>query len=518
MSSILVACGKSEPPAADNQTEAQTEVKDQIVFGIQGDATTLDPQAQNDTTTGQYCRALFATLFVFDEEGTPKPYMIKDDYSVSEDGCTWTFTLIDGLKFAKGNAITSADVAATFTRMVTDKTLIGSKYLSGIESVTAINDKQFEIKTNEPYGPLLSGLCLPAAGIMDKDYLSKYDKDTLNTTAEATNASGCFTLVKWVRNSEVVMERNENFFGEKAKTKTLIFKPIKEASSRVMALEGGEVDIATYLSADQVKTLKDSEGIKISKISTNGQRCFRFGCNDKIISNPLVRQALIYAIDREAINKALFGDLYVETTGAMTPGSFGYVDLGPVKQDKAKAKELLAKAGYPDGFKTKIVTCERYANAVQIAEIMKSQLAEIGVDAEIQVMEWSAIQATWTAQTAETFDEPIFVMGLACYTRDADAAYNHLYTTSPDGTNTDSNYGFYSNAEVDALVAKAEKSVDPNERSAAYKRIAEIIYMEDPIGIWIHDQVQSTAYMDKLTGLEIDASGFYHFDNAQITN
>lgn len=498
------------------EVDLNKEYKDTIVISYQGDAETLDIQNQNDTTTIQYCLHLFDTLFHFGDDGTPVPHLVEDNYTISDDNLTWTFTLKEGLKFAKGNPLTSADVVASLTRPLEDHSLVVYAFLQMIEKVEAVDERTFTIKTYESYGPMLSSLCQFSSAILDKDYLEKYNKDTINLDYESCNASGPYQLVSWDRGNEMVMVRNENYAGELAATENVIFRPISDANARAVAVETGEVDYASYMGVEQTAIFEGNPDFRIEITGHTGMRVFRFGCNDPIISNSKVRQALVYAIDTEAINKALFGNQYIVSTGPMTPGSFGYYNYGHIEQDQEKAKQLLAEAGYPDGFKTKIVTSERYAKAVQIAEAMAAQFAEIGVEAEVEVMEISALRATWQGLTPEEFDEPLFVMGLACGTRDADSAYNMLYTTSPDGTNMGTNYGFYSNAEVDDLISRAQKSVDQAERAELYKRAGEIMYLEDPTQICIHNQVNVGIMNAKCTGVVCTIHGAIMVDQARV--
>ena len=528
---LLAACGGnnsqnedvdnvvfSDSTAVQEEIEVDTskEYKDTIVVSFQGDAETLDIQNQNDTVTIQYCLHLFDTLFHFGDDGTPVPFLVEDDYSISDDNLTWTFTLKEGLKFAKGNPLTTADVVASLTRPLEDHSLVVYAFLQMIEKVEAIDERTFTITTYEPYGPMLSSLCQFSSAILDKEYLEKYDKDSINRDYESCNASGPYQLVSWDKGNEMVLVRNENYAGELAATENLIFKPITDANARAVAVETGEVDYASYMGTEQTVIFEGNPDYRIEITGHTGMRVFRFGCNDPIISNTKVRQALVYAIDTEAINKALFGNQYIRSTGPMTPGSFGYYNYGPIEQDQEKAKQLLAEAGYPDGFETKIIASDRYAKSVQIAEAMAEQFAEIGVKAEVVQMEISALRATWQGLTPEEFDEPMFVMGLACGTRDADSAYNMLYTTSTDGTNMGTNYGFYSNAEVDELVAKAQRSVDQEERAELYKRVGEILYLEDPAQIVIHDQVNVGIMNANTTGVRCTIHGAIMCDQARV--
>ena len=195
--------------------------------------------------------------------------------------------------------------------------------------------------------------------------------------------------------------------------------------------------------------------------------------------------------------------------------TFGYSDLGEIEQDLELAKSLLAEAGYPDGFDTKIVTTERYQNGIELAEIISQQLAEIGINAEIEVWEWSALSASWNGITADEFDQPIFIMGAGPSMRDADGGLRGLYTTSETGLN-DRNYGFYSNAEVDALIEQGMQETDQQKRVEIYKEAMEILYREDPVAFWLFDMYGLAITSSKVEGVTLSPISTITFENATV--
>lgn len=523
---LTVFAGCSSTPATEEGASASgdaaqgeaadSEYKDTLVFAMNTDVQSLDPQIQNDTTSEQVVKMLYNTLLKFQDDGTVVGDL-AESWSVSEDKLTWTFNLKQGVKFHNGKELTSADVKATFDRALNAEAggLRTTEIIKMFTAVEAPDPYTVTITTDGPYGPMESLMCNMSLGIMDADYIEQYGLD-LGTSAEGENGTGPFKVVSWERDQEIVVERFDDYFGTPAKLKTVVYTIIPEAASRVIALETGEVDVIDKPTDEDLARLEaDTENFTVLRKPTISQRLFRFGCNDPIISNTKVRQAIVYAIDRQAIIDALFTGSAYPSTAPLAPVTFGYSDLGEIEQDLELAKSLLAEAGYPDGFDTKIVTTERYQNGIELAEIISQQLAEIGINAKIEVWEWSALSASWNGITADEFDQPIFIMGAGPSMRDADGGLRGLYTTSDTGLN-DRNYGFYSNAEVDALIEQGMQETDQQKRVEIYKEAMEILYREDPVAFWLFDMYGLAITSSKVEGVTLSPISTITFENATV--
>lgn len=508
--------GASASGDAAQGEAADSEYKDTLVYALNTDVQSLDPQIQNDTTSEQVVKMLYNTLLKFEDDGTVVGDL-AESWSVSEDKLTWTFNLKQGVKFHNGKELTSADVKATFDRALNAEAggLRTTEIIKMFTAVEAPDPYTVTITTDGPYGPMESLMCNMSLGIMDADYIEQYGLD-LGTSVEGENGTGPFKVVSWERDQEIVVERFDDYFGTPAKLQTVVYTIIPEAASRVIALETGEVDVIDKPTDEDLARLEaDTENFTVLRKPTISQRLFRFGCNDPIISNTKVRQAIVYAIDRQAIIDALFTGSAYPSTAPLAPVTFGYSDLGEIEQDLELAKSLLAEAGYPDGFDTKIVTTERYQNGIELAEIISQQLAEIGINAKIEVWEWSALSASWNGITADEFDQPIFIMGAGPSMRDADGGLRGLYTTSETGLN-DRNYGFYSNAEVDALIEQGMQETDQQKRVEIYKEAMEILYREDPVAFWLFDMYGLAITSSKVEGVTLSPISTITFENATV--
>lgn len=512
---FLASCGSGNAGNGNSSSGAGGEFGDTINFGINTDIQDLMPPKQNDTTSEQVVKMIYSTLLVFKDDGTVVGDL-AESWSVTDDGLIWTFKLKPGIKFHNGKTLTANDVKATFDLRNSEAgSLRTVEILRFFSSVDVVDDLTVTIATGEPYGPMEALMCNMMLGIMDADFIGKYTFDELDKNVEAQNGTGPYKIISWEKDTQIALEKFDGYFGEKAKTKTINYIPIPEASARIMALENGEVDVIQTITADVLPDLEANPNIVVLKKPSVGQRLFRFGCNDPIIGNTKVRQAISYAIDRQLIIDGLFNGVGYPSTSVLAPVTWGYHKLGSIERDLDKAKALLAEAGYPNGFSTKIVTTERYSKGTQMAEVLSQQLKEVGINAAVDVWEWSTLAASWNGIPSSEFDQPIFIMGAGPSMRDADGGLRGLYTTTETGLN-DRNYGFYSNAEVDELVYAGMKETDTEARKALYARAAEILYLEDPVGIWLYDQYGLCAYSTKVEGVNLSPISTITFESATI--
>ncbi len=485
----------------------------QLILADSTDASSLDPHVQNDGQSEQVVAMLYSTLLKFTADGKIVADL-AESWRVSPDKKTWTFVLKKGVKFHNGKEVTASDVKATYERFMADtadgKRLVVKQKAKMIVKVEVLDKYTVSLTTKDPYGPMMSLLSNRSLAIMDP---AVFNKHGINTGAfvESTVGTGPYRIVSWKKDEEIVLERFADYFGTPAKTQRLIFRVIPEATSRVIALENGEVDFLKQFPAEDQIRLAKGPRTQVVQTPSVGSRLFRFGCDDPIIANPKVRQAMLYAIDRPAIINGLFPGQSGPSYGPLTPVVWGHVNLGEIKRDIPRAKKLLAEAGYPNGFKTKIVTTPRYAKGVELAEALSANLKDVGIDAAIEVLEWSVILPLWSGVTPQVFDQPLFIMGAGTSMMDADGGLRGLYTTTETGTN-EQNYGFYSNKEVDVLVNGAASETDPEKRYAMYKRAQEILYLEDPVAIWLFDRPTTVAASSRVKGIEINGIGMVHFD------
>lgn len=515
-----------------DETVVSDEYRDTIVLAIDQEPPSLCGLAMR-TTTPSFMTMMETTQMVNelvlappDSEFAEEVAMaLITDYEVSDDDLTWTFTLKEGMKFAKGNPITAKDIVATFNVLVpfdqADPLAVPKGHYQQFKSVDYIDDMHFSITTYEPAPSMMRIICSYSSGVWDAELLENHSLDELGWSYETMNSSGPYQIKEWKSGEYVLLEANPNYYtvsvtGENAKTPYLKVVFIPDASARAAALEAGEVDVAYGLSAESAQVLKDNPDFVVRGSDNCSIYNVRFGCNDPIMSNVKVRQALVYALDVNAIAKNLYGEFFNEVRGFSSHVIWGFLDEGHIDQDQAKAKELLTEAGYPDGFETRIYASTTGYKYVELAEAVSAQLAEIGVKAEVIPVEDSVYQEKIGGSKIEDFDYPLFVKETGGRTREFGSVVHTWYETSPDGTNSAQNNGFYSNAKVDELSAKGNATMDDTERLKIFQEIQHICYKEDPPQINIAEMVDILCYSSKIDGLWCNAGGVLEFDQAVI--
>ena len=192
----------------------------------------------------------------------------------------------------------------------------------------------------------------------------------------------------------------------------------------------------------------------------------------------------------------------------------GYTNLGEIAYDPAKARQLLAEAGHPNGFATRIATTPRYPMGVELAEAVAADLKKVGIQASIDVFDWATMVQFWAGLPPEKNPQEIFIMGAGASTADADWGLRPIFRTAATNEN---NYGYYSNAEFDRVIDAAMRETDPVRRQALYTRAQQIVYLEDPGAVWLFDTLFSVASRRAVTGLRPLPLGVVTFERAAVS-
>ena len=482
---------------------AEGEYKDTIVWVIGNDQDILDPQmnVSNSKVIPQY----YDGLLGFDSDNNVV-CKIAESYESSEDQMVWTFHLRDDVYFHSGRHCTAYDFEATFDRLLDEENPVRyTTNYSYIESAVATDDYTFVVTLAEPKAFFLQSFAKHQTAVLNPEYIEKYGAK-LGETAESVDGCGPFKCTGWTKGEEMRFERFDDYYGEVAKTKEILMKIVPEQTSRAIAIETDQADIADGVSPDDAVRLDALDGITVSKTDGNGCHLFQFNCasDDTPMSDPKVRLAICYAVDKDAICEYLYSGLEeVPMPSIMAPSVAGYYEAGVLPYDIEKAKALLAEAGYPDGFEMTIMTTAVYNRGVEMGEILVEMLGEVGIKATLEVVERAVFTSAWGGFTPEEFNEKfgwdMFIMGSG---GDADAD-TLLYRIMHTADNNINNYGFYSNAEVDELLEKGAVTMDQEERDAIYKRIAEITLYEDPFGAYMNYRKNVYALSDNIENFAV---------------
>ncbi len=446
----------------------------QIIIAQGNDAATLDPHLTLTMSDINVINHVCDGLVRRDLDMTIVPGLAESWKSI--DPLTHEFKLRGGVKFHNGEPFTAQVVKFNIERVLEPKFVSRIKtYLKIIDRVEVVDDHTVRIVTKKP-SPVLLNQLLRVLMLPPKYVKEKGDKYVTRNPV----GTGPYRFVEWAKDDHITLEAYKEHWRGKPPFDRVIFKPIPESSTRVAALLTGEVDIITNVPPSDIKRLKDSKNVH--PVINPSIRCMFVKLNTEKppFNNKWARQALNYAVDKDAIIDSLFEGKAKKLNGQLiSPEYFGYnPDLKPYPYDPQKAKELLAKGGYPNGFEVEFDTPSgRYLLDREVSQAIAGQLLRVGIKAKVKVLEWGLYMKKYVRTHNLA---PMAFLGYAGRTVEADGMYTFLSTESP--------YSYYSNKEVDKLLVEGRTTLDRNKRMKIYKKISEILREEAPIA-FLYQQV-----------------------------
>ncbi|MDZ5474546.1 glutathione ABC transporter substrate-binding protein [Bacillus sp. 31A1R] len=509
----LAACsGQSSAPKNEDKPSDSGESKEEgkkgghLVFVTGADAPTLDPHGTNDTATTNATSQIFERLLEFDKDGKPAPALASEFTQVDE--LTWTFKLREGVKFHDGTDFNAEAVKINFERVLDPEFASPRAFvLNMIESITVDSEFALTIKTKFPFAPLPNHLSHNAGSIISPAAIQA-EKDGGKKVSENPIGTGPFKLDTWNTGAEIKFAKNEEYWGEKASVDTMSFVVVPEQATRVAMIETGEAH-AMLLGPSDVTRVEAMAGVTLDRVKSTRMDYLGFNLKKKPFDNVKVRQAISMAVNKDDVVNGVLDGQGIIAKGPLAPTVNGYSeDLTPLPYDVEAAKKLLAEAGYADGFKTTIWANEGSKERADIAELIQAQLAPLGIDVSIEIIEWGAF-----LEKSAAGEHEMLVLGWTTVTGDADYGLYAPYHSSAHGSA--GNRSFYTNAKVDELLDKARQSTDQNERLGMYKEISQILIDEAP-QVFLQHQDFVHATNGIASGFFADFSGTPYFKNVML--
>lgn len=435
------------------------------------DISSLDPHKVNDIYSANVIKQVYNNLVKLDQN-----LEIKGDLAESwenPDNYTWIFYLKKGVKFHNGEEFTANDVKFTIERLLNPETgSPGAWLLKEVNQVEVLDKYTVKLKTEHPFAPLLSNLARYELAMLNEKAV-KAGGDSYGANPVGT---GPFKFEEHYYGDKVILTKFEDYFEGPAEVDKVIYRAIPEDATRVVELESGGLNIMYNLPPQEYDRLSQNSKIKI--IETLGQSTLYIGFNAEVkpFNNKKVRQALNYAVDKQAIVDAVFFGKAEPSYGPLSPSIWGF-DRSlsyAYPYNPEKAKKLLAEAGYPNGFECTIWTDPR-TERKSITELVQAYLAQIGVIANIEILEWS----TFIPATAKGADG-MFILGWTG-TGDADGGLYPRFHTDNIGSSNRHRWG---TPELDKLLEAGRTTVDIEERKGVYKKIQSYI-IENATDIFI---------------------------------
>lgn len=487
LGTVLSGCGdgSTEQAPEDGQTSGSTDAGPQanaITVGIAQDLDdSLDPHKAVAAGTKEVMFNVFEGLMKPTSDGDLIP-AIAESYEVSPDRRTYTFTLREGVQFHNGKTVTAEDVIYSIQRCAeaSETGVLQVEAFSVIQSVESPDDRTVVVTISEPSNEFLSYM---TTAILPADY------DQQDTAPVGT---GPFKFVSRAAQDSIVLEKFDAYWGTPAQLDQVTFKIIENADSILMSLQSGAVDLFAHLTSTQVSQLGDD--FNVVESTMNLVQAMYLNNAVEPFNNEKVRQALCYAVDKQAIIDLAF-DGYGSPIGSSMYPAFGkYFDdelTNYYTHDTEKAKALLAEAGYPNGFSMTITVPSNYQPHIDTALVLVEQLKEIGVTAEIQLVEWQS----WLEDVYAGRRYQSTVVGVDASNMTARALLERFTSTY------DRNFINYNNADYDALFTQAQASYDDDEQTALYKQMERNL-TEHAANVYIQDLADLVAVRSTLDGLQ----------------
>jgi peptide/nickel transport system substrate-binding protein len=416
------------------------------------------------------------------------------------------FKLRKGVKYHDGGTFKAADVKYSLERVLGTKRSRWKSFINMIKEVKVIDDSTVDISLKIPFGPVLAHLAIPVASIVSPAAAEKLGKKFRRNPV----GTGPFTFDKWVTGEYIRFKANPNYWGGKPKYDVLEFRPIPEASTRVLQLRAGEVDLAMFLPPSQMGEVDKDP--KLDMIKNSLFRVIFVGMQNKIkpFDNPLVRQAVNYAVDTKTVVEKVMLGVGKAIRGPIGPATWGYdpkFEAMGYSYNPAKAKELLKKAGYPNGFETDFWhPTGKYTADKVAAEAIQAQLAKVGIRVKLRTGGWGLV-----APTIRNGKAPIYFYGWGVMSGDPDMVFYNKYHSKNWGRK--GNYSRYKNPVVDDLVIKARKEVSPAKRKSLYMKITKIVLKDAP-WLFFKQEVMLVGKSKKLKGVIFHPSERIYFHKA----
>jgi len=498
-----------------------------LVFGNSGDAARLDPADVTDGESISRMDNIFEGLVEYMEGSTEIQPCLATSWETSADGKEIVFHLRKGVKFHDGTDFNADAVVFSFARQY-DPNHPYHQYgewaywgymFSDIDKVEKIDDYTVKIILKDVNASIMTSLAMFTVNIVSPTNAEKYKEDAFKYPC----GTGPFKFVEWVKDDHITLEANENYWRGRPKLDKLIFKVIPDPSARLLALEVGEISGMEYpnpadferIKANSNLVLMSEPGMNVGYLAMNTGYGYK-DVNENGVKDPdeplektpgyfepltkkEVRQAINMAIDKEAIVRDIYRGTASVAKNGMPPFMLGYNDeIKDYPYDPERAKELLKKAGYPDGFEVTLhvmpVSRPYMFDPPKIGEAIQSYLSAIGIKVNFYQVDWGTY-----LQETEAGMHQMCLLGWTGDNGDPDNFMNVLYSLNACSIGTAGNYAFYTNEENQELLTKALRTYDVNQRAEYYKKAQELIH-EDAGWVYLAHANQSVVFRSNVKG------------------
>ncbi|MGG0936869.1 ABC transporter substrate-binding protein [Brevibacillus centrosporus] len=471
LSLMLTACsggGGTAAPAdqakpQEGQAQEQSAAKTELVVAAEQEPVGYDPHKVPAASSVRVYALLYDSLTKLDENMNIVPNL-AEKWEIAPDGKTITMFLHKGVKFHNGKDMTADDVKFSFERIMNPDTgAIAKSYFASVEAIEVKDPTTVVFKLKTADAAFIANTASAYASIVPSGS-TDLTKDAIGT--------GPFKLEKSEPGQYVLLKKNPDYFNKDLpKVETIKFQIMKDEAERLAAIRSGKIDIST-ISADSAKLLEGKPGVQVKNYQSLEYSYLGINVNKRPFDNPKVREAISYAVDRNQIVQTVWkgeAALTGPIAPAITNWALDTASYPTYKTDVEKAKQLLAEAGFPNGFETQIETAATYPDMVETAQVIQQQLKAIGINAKINQLEWGNYIEVWKSKDMN------LMVGRNTSGVDADRSMRFFFASTGSA-----NVWNYSNPAYDELVQKALGTVDQAERKKLYEQAQTMLVADAP--------------------------------------
>ena len=479
MATMLAGCSggasSSTPASASASAASGTSSNDSttLTLAINADILTTDPQALNNGTTTSVLYNVFSNLVKYDDAGEIV-MDLAESYELLEDQVTWEFKIREDAVFHDGTPVTAEDVAWSLTRVMTDESSSDYMNFSPLAEAVAVDDYTVHVVSKDPYPIMLQLLCKGGAAVLPKAYFEENGEEAWLANPIG---SGPYQLTEYVKDDHVTLVPFADYYGEQNPDwEEVIFRVVPESSTRVGELIAGNVDAVNMVIPTEWERVNGNEGTAV--VNGPSTRVYQLALKtDKGPTADLrVRQAIDLAIDDQTIVDTILQGAGTPMLTRIPSGVNGCNEdlVGKYNYDPERAKELLAEAGYPDGFSMKIeAPTGRYTMDAEISQAIVAMLSQVGITVDLQLLESSAYSNVFSAHSAE--DGFMTCFGLGFF----DASYGMI---GYFGVNTSGESNWNDQEYID-MYYEAEFNMNEEERTQLFQEMQQMVADEVPYAI-----------------------------------
>ena len=482
---VLGGCGDGTTQSTDGAGSAESgELPadgNSVTVGIAQDLDSLDPHKAVNAGTSEVLFNIFEGLMKASPDGGVIP-AVASDYQMSDDGLSYTFTLREGVTFHNGNKVTLEDVLYSLERCAGSEN-DGTPLITAFSNVTGI--------AADGEGRVVVSLATPSLEFINAMTAAIIPKGSGDAMATAPVGTGPFSFVSYQPQNSMEVVRYDGYWGEKAKLDKVTFKIITDTNTLVMGLKGGTLDMVIHL--PNTVSAEVAQDFTVLQDTMKLVQALYLNNNVKPFDDVRVRQAMYYAINVQEVIDFVCDGAGVPTGTSMYPAFTKYFVAELAEKypyDVQKAKDLLAQAGYPNGFSMTIAAPGNYRQHVDTALVLSQQLAAVGITAEVQEVPWE----NWVQDIYKGRQYEATVSGIAASDMTAREMLQR-YTTDHS-----KNFINFSDAEFDSVVEQAMTTLDMEEQVALYQRAQEIL--NEQVGsLWLQDLCDLVVMDRRLDGM-----------------